>query len=145
MSGCDVGDQFGVIRLPPTHKYCMVCGTVASVHAACLGLQQCTVPSSTQSQPLIPILAQMTVHRHRIMHRDIKPENILLGSDDKVILTDFGVSHAVDLGSEGTSDGTPAFTSPEACSGVLGAAVGALEVEAGRYFSVSGTPFAGLS
>jgi serine/threonine protein kinase len=32
------------------------------------------------------------LHRHDVVHRDIKPENILLGANDTVFLTDFGVS-----------------------------------------------------
>ena len=32
------------------------------------------------------------LHAHGILHRDIKPENILLGDDDTVFLSDFGVS-----------------------------------------------------
>ena len=31
-------------------------------------------------------------HDHKIIHRDIKPENMLFGSNDQVVLTDFGIA-----------------------------------------------------
>jgi serine/threonine protein kinase len=32
------------------------------------------------------------LHFHCIIHADIKPENLLLGADDVVLISDFGVS-----------------------------------------------------
>jgi eukaryotic-like serine/threonine-protein kinase len=32
------------------------------------------------------------LHDQRLIHRDLKPENLLLGSDDKVLLSDFGLA-----------------------------------------------------
>ena len=31
-------------------------------------------------------------HEHKVIHRDIKPENMLFGSDDQVVLSDFGIA-----------------------------------------------------
>lgn len=39
-------------------------------------------------------LAIQWCHRHRIIHRDIKPENLLISTDDRLKLCDFGAYFA---------------------------------------------------
>ncbi|KAL9658489.1 hypothetical protein ABK040_006029 [Willaertia magna] len=58
------------------------------------------------------------LHENKIVHRDIKPENLLLTNDDRLKITDFGVSYMLEGDDDvlTTSAGTPAFLSPEACA-----------------------------
>jgi serine/threonine-protein kinase len=60
-------------------------------------------------------------HRAGVVHRDIKPENILLQADHAIV-SDFGVSRAIDEAGErmtrtGFSPGTPHYMSPEQLAG----------------------------
>ena len=66
-------------------------------------------------------LALGHAHRRRIVHRDVKPANIMLDDDGRVILTDFGISKAVQdtgqLTGTGTIIGTPHYMAPEQAKG----------------------------
>jgi len=55
-------------------------------------------------------------HRAGLVHRDIKPENVLLSSEDRVKLADFGLARAVTevtATTTGTVLGTVAYLAPE--------------------------------
>jgi serine/threonine-protein kinase len=59
-------------------------------------------------------------HRLGIVHRDIKPANILLGSDGRTRVADFGVARVAGdnpLTSAGIILGTPSYMSPEQVEG----------------------------
>ena len=59
-------------------------------------------------------------HQRGVVHRDVKGGNILVDTDGRVLISDFGVAlRAADVSvtAAGTVIGTPAFMSPEQCAG----------------------------
>ena len=60
-------------------------------------------------------------HARGVVHRDVKPANIMLDADDRVVLTDFGISKAGESSSltqTGTIIGTPHYMAPEQALGI---------------------------
>jgi serine/threonine protein kinase len=59
-------------------------------------------------------------HYHGVLHRDVKPANLLLSSDGRLSLNDFGLARVLEepsMTATGEFLGTPAYMSPEQITG----------------------------
>src|SRR5215471_230517 len=73
-------------------------------------------------QPYVMQLASALQHAHdeKLIHRDVKPENMLLGSNNEILLADFGiavVAHSSRTQSMQGVAGTVAYMAPEQLRG----------------------------
>jgi eukaryotic-like serine/threonine-protein kinase len=59
-------------------------------------------------------------HRHGIVHRDLKPQNVIVDSEGKAVVTDFGIARAgvSEITQAGSVMGTPHYLSPEQAQGM---------------------------
>jgi len=56
-------------------------------------------------------------HARGVVHRDLKPSNILVGSDGRARVMDFGIAAKLSEAHDGRIVGTPGYISPEAARG----------------------------
>ena len=83
-------------------------------------------------------------HEAGVVHRDVKPTNILLGPQDRIVLTDFGIAKAAGspaLTTSGILIGSPAYLAPERARGQsAGAPADLWGLGASLYTAVEGRP-----
>ena len=85
-------------------------------------------------------------HRKGIVHRDLKPENVLLDTDSRPRITDFGLAKSADgdtgLTNSGQVLGTPCYMAPEQARGekTVGAAADVYALGGILYFLLTGWP-----
>jgi serine/threonine protein kinase len=87
------------------------------------GILQKGLPDPAEVTLWMADVAEAIAHAHErgVIHRDLKPDNILLGTDGRVRVTDFGLARLTegdhDLTSEGQLLGTAGYMAPEQARG----------------------------
>ncbi|MFB9926241.1 serine/threonine-protein kinase [Amycolatopsis halotolerans] len=100
------------------------------------------LPARTVAEIGVQLSAALgAVHAHGIVHRDVKPGNVLIASDGRAKLTDFGISRSVRTDETVTDSpligGTPDYLAPEVAQGHAPTA-------ASDVFSLGATLFAAV-
>jgi eukaryotic-like serine/threonine-protein kinase len=103
-------------------------------------------PEAVDTDRLRALLRQLVdglsaLHRRGKLHRDIKPSNVLVTTEDRVVILDFGLIAETSAGVVGHDEriaGTPAYMSPEQ-------AMGATASDASDWYAVGVTLYEALT
>ena len=89
-------------------------------------------------------------HRHDVMHRDLKPANVLIPTDGRIRVVDFGLAHVLKRANDVDDDsglpgpksihGTPAYMAPEQWQGEVTATTDIWAIGLMLYELIAGRP-----